>query len=211
MRSALALLAFETGGLFFMRRASPITSAAMPFSAIRAAARPPWRGCRRAPACSTTIWSFCGPSRPAARRANRWQMVATPFSNPTRVQPTGSHQVPLTALYRLVQDRRVFLEPLDPALALAEVIASSPIVSADPDRAAALLDRAAQLTRAVPVQRLHFLPDDFLLECDRSGLTQRSRPFGRHTLPLSLSWWAPTSEHYAMHCNETAMLDPLCC
>jgi hypothetical protein len=87
-------------------------------------------------------------------------MAATPFSNPTQVQPTGSHQVPLTALYRLVQDRRVFLEPLDPALALAEVVASSPIVCTDPDRAAALLDRAAQLTRAVPMQRLHFLPDD---------------------------------------------------
>ena len=93
-------------------------------------------------------------------QAQRWSMHATPFSNPTQIQPAGNLQIPLTALYRLIQDRRVFLETLEPAVALTEVVASSPIVCADPDRAVALLDRAAQLTRAVPVQRLHFLPAD---------------------------------------------------
>jgi hypothetical protein len=42
---------------------------------------------------------------------------------------------------------------------MAEVIASSPVVNADPDRALALLALAEQLVSRVPVQRLHFLPD----------------------------------------------------
>jgi hypothetical protein len=39
------------------------------------------------------------------------------------------------------------------------VIASSPVVSSDPDRTLILLARAGHLVDAVPVQRLHFLPE----------------------------------------------------
>lgn len=89
-----------------------------------------------------------------------WTMHATPFSNPTQFAPTGPHAVPLSRLLRLVQARQVRLETLPTALAVAEVIASIPIVPLDPDRRAALLARLEQLIRQVPTSRLHFLPDD---------------------------------------------------
>ncbi len=91
--------------------------------------------------------------------ADRWWLFATPFSNPTQARPAGSQSAPLAALYRLAQDRRVYLEQIDPAAAIAEVIASCPVVSADPGRTLALLGRVEQLISAVPVQRLHFLPE----------------------------------------------------
>ena len=164
VRTALALLAFEAGGLLFHAAGLAYHDRGYAFFGHSGSGK---TTVARVSSHATVLnddlvvlWP--GASHPAAmrtREADRWQLIATPFSNPTQVQPAGHQRVPLTALYRLIQDRRVFLEALDPAVATAEIVASSPIVCADPDRAAALLDRAAQLTRAVPVQRLHFLPD----------------------------------------------------
>ncbi|HEY4720916.1 MAG TPA: hypothetical protein VII92_03660 [Anaerolineae bacterium] len=89
-----------------------------------------------------------------------WQLYATPFSNPTQFAPSGPHDVKLSQMYRLVQSRRVFIEAMPRSQAIAEIVASAPIVSTDPGRAIALLSRAEQLEQAVPVRRLHFLPDD---------------------------------------------------
>jgi hypothetical protein len=175
VRTALALLAFEAGGLlfhaaglayhdrgyaFFGHSGSGKTTVARVSSHARVLNDDLvvlWPGASHPAATRTREASH--PAAMRTRETPQWQLIATPFSNPTQVQPAGHQRVPLTALYRLIQDRRVFLEALDPAVATAEIVASSPIVCADPDRAAALLDRAAQLTRAVPVQRLHFLPD----------------------------------------------------
>jgi hypothetical protein len=89
-----------------------------------------------------------------------WQLHATPFSNPTQFAPSGPHAIRLHQMYRLVQSRRVFIEAMPRGQAIAEIVASAPIVSTDPGRAIALLGRAEQLEQAVPVRRLHFLPDD---------------------------------------------------
>ena len=153
VRAALALLAFEAGGLLFH------------------AAGLAWRGNGYA------FFGYSGSGKTTVARVSSdaqilnddlvvllpdalgWNIYATPFSNPTQATPAGPQFAPLVALYRLVQDRRVFVEPIDPAEAMAEVIACSPIVSADPDRAVALLARAEQIVNAIPVQRLHFLPE----------------------------------------------------
>lgn len=92
-------------------------------------------------------------------QAGAWLVQATPFTNPTQVPPAGDRHGPLSAFYRLVQSRRVFTEPFSPAVAVAEIIGGCRIVSGDPDRAVALLARVERLVRAVPVYRLHFLPD----------------------------------------------------
>ncbi len=154
VRTALALLAFEAGGLLFHAAGLAYHDRGYAFFGYSGSGK-------------TTVARVSSRARllnddlvVLLPQAKRWNIFATPFSNPTQVQPAGNQQVPLTALYRLIQDRRVFLEALDPAVAVAEVIANSPIVCADPDRAVALLDRAVQLTRAIPVQRLHFLPAD---------------------------------------------------
>ena len=97
-------------------------------------------------------------------RAGQWQMHATPFSNPTQVAPqhapTGPRAASVSGAYRLIQDRTVYAEDLPPALAVAEIVAGSPIVCADPARTFELIARASQLLAHVPVRRLHFLPDD---------------------------------------------------
>ena len=175
VRAALALLAFEAGGLlfhaaglarhgsgyaFFGYSGSGKTTVARVSSdavilnddlvvLLPQASHPAARQASRP----------YGETGARTREADRWWMHATPFSNPTQVKPIGPQPAPLAALYRLVQDRRVFVEPIDPAAAIAEVIASSPVVNADPDRALALLTTTEHLASSVPVQRLHFLPD----------------------------------------------------
>ncbi len=154
VRTALALLAFEAGGLLFhaaglVRRGDGYAFFGHSGSGKTTVAR-----------VSADAVVLNDDLVVLLPQADRWLMVATPFSNPAQVPPADPQSAPLHALYRLVQDRRVFLRPIDPAVAVAEVIANCPVVSADPDRVVALLARAEQLVNAVPVQRLHFLPED---------------------------------------------------
>ena len=152
-RAALALLAFEAGGLLvhaagLARRGNGYAFFGYSGSGKTTVAR-----------VSTDAQILNDDLVVLLPRADRWLMFATPFSNPTQVSPAGPQSVPLAALYRLVQDQRVHLESIEPAAAIAEVIASSPVVSVDPDRTLALLVRVEQLVSTVPVQRLHFLPE----------------------------------------------------
>jgi hypothetical protein len=88
-----------------------------------------------------------------------WTVHATPFWNPSQVSPAGASSAPLAGLYRLVQDRQVYAEALGRAQALAEVIASTPVISADPARGLDLLERARRLIGQTPTFKLHFTPD----------------------------------------------------
>ncbi len=154
VRAALALLAFEAGGLLFHAAGLARRGRGYAFFGHSGSGKTTVaRASKEAVVLNDDLVVLLP-------QADRWLMYATPFSNPTQMTPADPRSVPLYALYRLVQDRRVFLGPIDPAVAIAEVIANSPVVNADPDRAVALLARAEQLVNAVPVQRLHFLPDD---------------------------------------------------
>jgi hypothetical protein len=153
VRAALALLAFEAGGLLFHAAGLVRRGIGCAFFGHSGSGK---TTVARVSADAIVLNDDLVVLLP---QADRWWLYATPFSNPTQVRPAGPQSVPLAALYRLVQDRRVFVSPIDPAVALAEVIANSPVVSADPDRALDLLARAEHLVNAVPVQRLHFLPD----------------------------------------------------
>jgi hypothetical protein len=88
-----------------------------------------------------------------------WTMYSTPFWNLTQVEPKPL-TAPLVAMYRLVQDKSVFLEPLKPGQALAEFVSNIPIISVNSEQSIALMERSMKLLRGVPVYRLHFLPDD---------------------------------------------------
>ena len=88
-----------------------------------------------------------------------WAVHATPFWNPEQVSPAGVCSAPVAGLFRLVQDRQVYLEDMEPGQALAELIASAPVISADLSRLGDLLERGRQLAHAVPIHKLHFLPD----------------------------------------------------
>ncbi len=87
-----------------------------------------------------------------------WQAHATPFWN----QFHGQNPAPparLAGLFRLVQDRQVFLERMEAAHAAAEMFASLPVVSADRSRGVQLIQRCQAILERVPAYRLHFLPD----------------------------------------------------
>jgi len=89
----------------------------------------------------------------------KWMAYSTPFWNPTQVQPTRE-SAPVVGIYRLVQDRDVFLEPMGSGQALAEMISNIPVIPDDPARGTELLNRGTTFLKEVPAYRLHFLPDN---------------------------------------------------
>lgn len=90
---------------------------------------------------------------------DRWTAWATPFSSPPGAFNLGPCSAPVAALFRLVPSSVVRADPLDPAQAVAELVANAPVVSADPGRSVALLERCAALARQVPLYALHFRRD----------------------------------------------------
>lgn len=88
-----------------------------------------------------------------------WQVHATPFWNPSQVHPTRQ-SAPLAGMYRLVQDKRVFLSKMSSAQALAELVSNVPIIPEDKFRSSELLIRGVKLLEAIPAYQLHFLPDN---------------------------------------------------
>jgi hypothetical protein len=89
-----------------------------------------------------------------------WLAYATPFWNRPQLRPNTNMRAPLAGLYHLVQDRSVFIESIDAARAVAEVTASAPVISGDPQRSLALLDCIDQILHAqIPIKHLHLLPD----------------------------------------------------
>lgn len=150
LRAACALVAFKTGGLLL--HAAGIVRNGRAFLFIG----PSGSG-------KTTVTGFAGRDdrllnddlvlvRP---HAGWWTAWATPFSRPpsASLHPLSA---PVAAIFRLIQSRDVFAESLDPARAVAELVAGAPIVCADPLRSSALLDRCTLIARRVPCYALHF-------------------------------------------------------
>jgi hypothetical protein len=98
-----------------------------------------------------------------------WTVFATPFWNPTQVRPVHA-SAPLKGLYRLVQDKQVFLEPLGAGHALAELISNVPVIPENRFLNMELFIRGRQLLDGVPAYRLHFLPDDSFWQVITAGI-----------------------------------------
>ncbi len=88
-----------------------------------------------------------------------WQVHGTPFWNPTQVKPS-CRQGPLAAVYSLIQNQSVSVQPLSPASAVSALIACSPVLPADPRFAGRVLSRCQQICETIPVRQLHFRKDD---------------------------------------------------
>lgn len=89
--------------------------------------------------------------------AGRWIAHGTPFWNFETLQRAGqTTHGPIVGIYTLVKDPGVYLAPMSPAAAVAELYTNCPVVNADPGRAPELLARCQQLTLAIPMQKLHF-------------------------------------------------------
>lgn len=92
-----------------------------------------------------------------------WTVHSTPFWHPTQVVPQR-RSARLIALFRLIQDHRLFAETLTGASALAEWLGSVPVLTMDPTRSGQLLDIGTRILATVPAYRLHFLADDSFWE-----------------------------------------------
>ena len=89
-----------------------------------------------------------------------WTAYGTPFWNAETLARDGQNaHGPLAGVYKLVQDRQVYLEPLSPAAAAAELVANCPVVNGIPELLPGLLASCRALAGAIPVQRLHFRKD----------------------------------------------------
>jgi hypothetical protein len=157
LRTAIALLAFDAGGLllhaaglvrdgrgyaFFGHSGSGKTTAARVSTQAR------------------VLNDDLVVLTPVQNWDDGWRVHATPFSNPSQVPPAGPEHAPLAALLRLVQSKRVVVQAMPVAQAAAELLTSVPIIPLDPIRTPRLIDRVLSLVTAVPTARLHFLPDD---------------------------------------------------
>lgn len=78
--------------------------------------------------------------------------VETRFSPCARLWPVKS-------VFLLVQDRRHFIVPSEPAVSLSRLLANVLYVSEDPETIPELLGLLEKFTRACPVGELHFRPD----------------------------------------------------
>ncbi len=90
---------------------------------------------------------------------NRWAAYATPFWNPSQVRPMVNHGAPVAALFRLVQNTTVYVQPMNKGTAIAELISNIPVLPLDPDYGRRLLERCDRLVTLIPAFRLYFRPD----------------------------------------------------
>ncbi len=87
-----------------------------------------------------------------------WLACATPFTNPSQVPP-GPGQAPLAGLFRLLKDPQVFLQPMSPAEALAELLSCVPLLAVLPQELPRVIPILTRLIGQVEHAYLHFRKD----------------------------------------------------
>ena len=106
-----------------------------------------------------------------------WDAFGTPFWNLTTIDRQGqTARGPVAAIYKLVQDADVYLEPLSPAAAAAELVSNCPVVNGVAPCLPDLMARCRALAGVVPVRRLHFREDPAFWDLIRADVDMR---FGR--------------------------------
>jgi len=157
LRVALALFAWSRGGLLVHSAALLVDAAAFLFIGQSGSGK------------STVVSLSQGRNRSVAlgddlvllRYTDEgWRVFGTPFWNlqtSARDGQTASGRA--QAIYKLVQDREVFAEPMSVATAAAELLANCPIVNSQPALLADLMLRCRDIVEAVGAQRLHFRKD----------------------------------------------------
>lgn len=158
LRAALALLAFEAGGLLvhgagFLRRGQAVLLTG-----------------RSGIGKSTSVRVSAGLPDTVALgddlillmpTADGWQAFGTPFWNPEAPAALRLGQTcsgPLAGIFRLAQDRRDWVQPLSRAQLVAGLMSDLPIVPLDAARAPQVFARLARLAQTVATGELHFRP-----------------------------------------------------
>ncbi len=159
LRVAYALLAFEAGGLLFHAAGVVRNGWTFLFFGHSGSGKTTVARLSKNDIVLNDDLVMLLPDSQGSQERSNWVAYATPFWNPTQVRPTP-HSAPCAGLYRLVQDRDVFLEPMSQGQALAEMVSNVPVIPDDPTRNSELLKRGMDLLGAMPAYLLHFLPDD---------------------------------------------------
>ena len=154
LRSACALLAYQEGGLLVHG------AALMRKGAVSLFVGQSGSGKSTVVALSPAATALSDDMVIVRPTAAGWVVHGTPFWNATTLRRDGQTQAGrLSGIYKLIQDRDVYLEPLRGVAAAVELVANCPVVNGDPAALAGLLARCRQLAEDVPVQRLHFRKD----------------------------------------------------
>lgn len=95
--------------------------------------------------------------------------VSSPFRGWFAELPEAQESFPVAGFYRLVQDQRVFLEPLSAARGISEVIGSLPFVTDRAEYGESILTAVSQALAGAPAYRLHFLKDPSFWEVLEGG------------------------------------------
>ena len=99
----------------------------------------------------------------------QWRVVPTPFHNPSQVEGACTRSLPLAGLYRLRQSEENRLTPQSDSVAIAEVMACTPLIGQTPARKTELFSRAKALVEALPAfYDLHLRPDKSVWELFRA-------------------------------------------
>jgi hypothetical protein len=88
-----------------------------------------------------------------------WFAYGTPFWNPTQIKP-NNYSAPVTSMYLLKQDSRVYTKEITSGKAIAALISNVPVIPQDPIRSSKLFDLLSEIQRNIPIYELHFLPDN---------------------------------------------------
>jgi hypothetical protein len=87
-----------------------------------------------------------------------WWAYSTPFWNPDQIIPRNL-SVSIGMICCLIQDQIVRLDALPWGQAVAELVASVPIIASDPQLTKLLIERCKKISEKIPVYHLRFLPD----------------------------------------------------
>jgi hypothetical protein len=87
-----------------------------------------------------------------------WQVYSTPFTNQTQVPPTRS-VAHIDAIFRLIQDRKVFLEEMKLSHIVADLLGNIPIIPGIIQSLPGLYNIVTGFASTIPAYRLHFLPE----------------------------------------------------
>lgn len=159
LRVAYALLAFDAGGMMFHAAGILRNGEAHLFFGHSGSGKTTVARVSRDDIILNDDLLLLIPGKLSGNQESMWMAYATPFWNPTQVAPSNKSG-PVVGLYRLVQDKEVYIEPMSSGQALAELVSNIPVIPEDPSRGEILLQRGIRFLESVPAHRLHFLPDD---------------------------------------------------
>lgn len=98
-----------------------------------------------------------------------WEVFSTPFTNQDQVRPRAG-RMPLSCMFRLEHGKSNRVEPFSAAAALAEFIASVPVIPGFSQYTSDVLNRAQLILSRVPFDKLYFTPDSSIWELIDTGL-----------------------------------------